>query len=207
MTRLHGRMAVTPFGPPAQALYSENALAVGRWVCYTPPEMSLVEEARTVRQRIAARLRELEPAVKEYNELRKLAAEMGIDEPVPTKPAARTPAPAVEPAAAKPAAASPPAATPIEAAEPTEPRRRGPASRSRRAATTPSRARQQQATSAEDDPDVSALVLEAVRADPGKTVADYAKVLDVAPTALYRPVRELTNDGELVKRARQLFPA
>jgi DNA-binding Lrp family transcriptional regulator len=50
-------------------------------------------------------------------------------------------------------------------------------------------------------------VLEAVRAEPGKTVGDYAEILGVAATALYRPVRELTNDGVLVKRARQLFPA
>jgi transposase-like protein len=50
-------------------------------------------------------------------------------------------------------------------------------------------------------------VLAAAEADPGKTVADYAEVLGVAPTALYRPVRQLTTEGALVKRARQLFPA
>src|SRR5437588_690665 len=41
--------------------------------------MSLLDEARAVRERIAARLRELEPLVKEYNELRQMAAEMGLE--------------------------------------------------------------------------------------------------------------------------------
>jgi transposase-like protein len=50
-------------------------------------------------------------------------------------------------------------------------------------------------------------VLAAARTNPGKTVADYAEMLGVAPTALYRPVRQLTSEGALVKRARQLFPA
>jgi transposase-like protein len=49
-------------------------------------------------------------------------------------------------------------------------------------------------------------VLDAVRAEPGKTVAEYAAILGVAPTALYRPVRRLANEGALVNRARQLFP-
>ena len=50
-------------------------------------------------------------------------------------------------------------------------------------------------------------VLDAVSRHPGKTVADYAEALEVPPTSLYRPVRELTAAGVLVKRARQLFPA
>ena len=41
--------------------------------------MSLIDEAQGVRQRIAERLRELEPLVAEYNQLRQLAADMGIE--------------------------------------------------------------------------------------------------------------------------------
>jgi hypothetical protein len=54
--------------------------------------------------------------------------------------------------------------------------------------------------------ELSARVVVAVRTDPGKTVAEYAELLGVPPTALYRPVRRLTTEGALVKRARQLFP-
>jgi hypothetical protein len=50
-------------------------------------------------------------------------------------------------------------------------------------------------------------VLDAVRIDPGKTVADYGKALGVPARSLYGPVRELTSAGTLVKRARQLYPA
>ena len=55
--------------------------------------MSLVDEARTVRERIVSRLRELAPLVREYNELRAVAVEMGLevpsDEAAPAGPAGR----------------------------------------------------------------------------------------------------------------------
>jgi hypothetical protein len=118
--------------------------------------MSLADEARAVRQRIAARLHELEPLVREYEDLRRLAAEMGVDE------------------------------------DPSSPPRRGSASPPRSSAPGGQMAER---------------VLAAVREDPGKTVAEYAKSLKMPATSLYRPVRELTSAGVLVKRARQLFPA
>jgi hypothetical protein len=126
--------------------------------------MSLAEEARDVRQRIAARLAELEPLVREYEELTRVAAEMGIE--------------------------------PDEALAGERP-----ASSSRR------RRRQRAAPSAvtRGAEDLTARVLDAVRSDPGKTIADYATILGVAQTSLYRPVRELTDRREIVKRARQLF--
>jgi hypothetical protein len=126
--------------------------------------MSLVDEARTVRQRIVERIRELEPLVQEYEELKLLAAEMGIDEA-------------------------------FEGAE-----LHGHHGRGRRAARGAHEGAGESTTS-----ELRELVLRAVEADPGKTIAEYAEVLGVASTSLYRPVRELTNSGELVKRARQLF--
>jgi hypothetical protein len=137
--------------------------------------MSLVDEARTVRDRIAARLRELEPLVREYDELMQVAAEMGLD---------RTPT------------ESDSTPTDVRRAPTTSsaPRRRATA-RSASTVATP-------AVSAE----LTDRVLEAVRLDPGRTVAEYAELLDVAATALYRPVRKLTSEGVLVKRVRQLFP-
>jgi hypothetical protein len=140
--------------------------------------MSLVDEARTVRQRVADRLAELEPLVREYEELEQLAAEMGLERSSSTAAADRA-----EPHATQ------------------QPRR---STRARRAP-----ARRNQARS--DDPggsgDLATRVVDAVRAAPGKTVAEYASDLDVSSTALYRPVRQLTTSGAIVKRARQLFPS
>jgi hypothetical protein len=128
--------------------------------------MSLVDEAREVRERIVARLRELEPLVREYEELKQAAREMGIDE--------------------------------SELGPPGPPRRQ-------------SRARARSESSAgvkpESGGDLSDRVLGAVQSEPGKSVADYARMLELPPTALYRPVRELANAGAIVKRARQLFPS
>ena len=54
--------------------------------------MSRADEARAVRQRIAARLRELEPLVREYEDLKRLAAEMGMEDPPgPSRRDARRP--------------------------------------------------------------------------------------------------------------------
>jgi DNA-binding transcriptional ArsR family regulator len=132
--------------------------------------MSLAEEARNVRYRITERLRELEPLVREYEELKRVAAEMGIETgdiaPVPQRPRAR-------------------------------PRSRS-AGRTGKGRSVP-----------EPSPpsgDLAERVLRAVRSQPGKTVGEYAESLGVSQTTLYRPVRELTNDGAIVKRARQLFP-
>ena len=131
--------------------------------------MSLIDEARTVRQRVAARLRELEPLVREYEELRVVAAELGIDEHEPAAPARRSVG------------------------------RRGRSSRRAAPASAPG--------DADAPEELSHRVLAAVRADPGQTVTDYARALELAPTALYRPVRELTTAGAIIKRARQLYPA
>lgn len=140
--------------------------------------MSLAEEARAVRQRIAERLAELEPLVREYNELVKLAGEMGVEQRHEDEPAVATGRP--------------------RGSGSTGTQRRG----GRRATTGGSKAARGKAGD-----EVGALVLEAVRADPGKTVADYAELLNMSATALYRPVRQLTDQGMLVKRVRQLFPA
>lgn len=147
--------------------------------------MSLVDEARTVRQRILARLRELEPLVREYNELQEIAAEMGLESPGGAS------------AGAGQGRASASGAR----------RRNAPARGRSRSAEENAAGAEGAAPGRAGAAQVADRVLEAVRAEPGKTVAEYAEVLGVSATALYRPVRELTNEGVLVKRARQLFPA
>jgi hypothetical protein len=142
--------------------------------------MSLVDEAREVRERIAARLRELEPLVAEYHELQKVAGEMGIDS------RERLPA----------------AATATRASREKRPR----ATRHPRQRKSAGKRGSSPGAAGGND-EFAQRMLEAVRDQPGKTVADYAGLLALPPATLYRPTRELTAAGAIVKRGRQLFPA
>jgi IclR helix-turn-helix domain len=58
---------------------------------------SLADEVRELRQRVAERMAELEPLVREYEQLRKVAAELGIEPEQPAAPASDG-APATAPA-------------------------------------------------------------------------------------------------------------
>jgi len=143
--------------------------------------MSLADEARTLRERVAARLAELEPLVREYQELQRVAAEIGLTPPDPASTTSEEPA-------ASPAATA------------------GEAQRARRAAPRRRQARREESrvtAAAERD----ARVLDAVMANPGTTVAEIAEVLGVGAVSLYRPVRDLASAGKVVKRGRGLFPA
>ena len=168
--------------------------------------MSLAEEAREVRQRIADRLAELEPLVREYNELVKLAGEMGVEQQpvgVEQQPLGVEQQPVwVEqrPVGLDQQQEGAPSAG-------TAGRPASSSARARRRGGSRANARGSRAATGRAGDDIAALVLEAVRAEPGKTVADYAEGLNMNATALYRPVRNLTDQGVLVKRARQLFPA
>jgi DNA-binding NtrC family response regulator len=144
--------------------------------------MSLIEEVRTVRQRIAARLRELEPLVREYEELRRAAEEMGIDD-----------AEIARAASAPEGAGSP---RPASTRAPGRTSRRRMAGAGAKLAPAPE----------ESSEDLADAVLSAVVEKPGQTVAEYARTLGVQPTAIYRPVRELSTAGRIVKRARLLYP-
>lgn len=146
--------------------------------------MSLADEARTLRERVAARLAELEPLVREYQELQRVADEIGL---TPPEPASST---SEEPAA--PAAAS---SQPASADQ--QPRRASPRRRQQR------RGQSRVAAAAERD----ARLLEAVSANPGATVAEIATALGVDAVSLYRPVRDLASTGQVIKRGRGLFPA
>jgi hypothetical protein len=143
--------------------------------------MSLVDEAREVRERIVARLRELEPLVAEYNELQKVAGEMGIDSGERVS-----------------------AAT-TNTRAPREKRQRA-TRHSRQTKSTGKRVSSPRSAGVTND-EVAQRMLEAVRDKPGKSVADYGELLALAPATLYRPTRELSAAGAIVKRGRQLFPA
>ncbi len=146
--------------------------------------MTLADEARTLRERVAARLAELEPLVREYQELQRVADEIGLTAPEPASATAEEPA-------------APAAAAPQPAAADQQSRR---ASARRRQAR---RGQSRVAAAAERD----ARLLEAVSSNPGATVAEIATALGVDAVSLYRPVRDLASTGQVVKRGRGLFPA
>jgi len=147
--------------------------------------VSLTDEVRSLEQRIAKRMRELEPAVAkhreleplvdEYRELEQLASRMGIDRS----------------ASARRTSASSRPSSKRRGATPRGPGRPG-SRRPRRSAQSADRAEQLQAL---------------VRQRPGVTVAEGGRALGVDPTSLYRVVRRLEREGTLKKDGRHLQPA
>jgi transcriptional regulator with GAF, ATPase, and Fis domain len=143
--------------------------------------MSVLDDFRDAEQRVAQRLKELEPSVAEYRELQEVARRLGIDAPNgATRPARRR--------RAEKAARSAP-------------------TRSAAAASTPARkprsSRRTNAASGQRGEQLLALV----RERPGVTVAEAGKALGVDPTGLYRVVSRLEARGELRKNGRSLEPA
>jgi hypothetical protein len=148
--------------------------------------VSVLDEFRDAEQRVAQRLKELEPAVAEYRELEAVAKRLGLDgaaagavtsAPTPKRATRRTSRVPVKRSAAT-----------AKAASPTQGRRR-----SRRGGAAPGHREQQ--------------LLALVRERPGVTVAEAGKALGVDPTGLYRVVHRLEGRGELRKRGRSLEPA
>jgi hypothetical protein len=141
--------------------------------------MSLADEVRTLRQRVAQRLAELEPLVREYEQLREVADELGLEPSDYVDAAADGAAPAPVSAEASPA----------------------------KAGAQRTRAKSRRARSGAAGRDHMPQLLDVVRENPGATVAEIASIMDVPPTSLYRSIRDLTAAGEIVKRGRALFPA
>jgi hypothetical protein len=145
--------------------------------------VSLVDEARSVRERVVERLAELEPLVREYEELSRLAAELGVDRAAPARSSAA-------PQDARPRSSGARVA-------------RGPSQRAKTKPTVEPQRRDIRGTGGAQ----ATQLLEAVRSSPGATVAEIASTIGVTAASLYRPVRQLTSDGALVKRGRRLFPS
>jgi transcriptional regulator with GAF, ATPase, and Fis domain len=143
--------------------------------------VSVLDQLREAEQRVAQRMKELEPAVAEYRELQEVAQRLGIDADVAG--AASTRAGAQRRRSRRQSTSGSP-----KSAAATKPAGRG----SRRGATPGQRQQQ---------------LLELVRTRPGITVRDAATELGVDATGLYRVVRRLENSGEVRKNGRQLEPA
>ena len=145
--------------------------------------MSVLDQFREAEQRVAQRLKELEPAVAEYRELEEVAKRLGIDAASPTT------APTASEGSPRRRTRRKPTSTSRAASAATKPSTgRG----SRRGA--PSGQRQQQ-------------LLELVRSRPGITVREAGTELGVDPTGLYRVVSRLEQSGDVRKNGRKLEPA
>jgi hypothetical protein len=139
--------------------------------------VSVLDDFRAAEQRVAQRLKELEPAVAEYRELEAVAQRLGIDTGAAVAEARTRRAP--QPRRAR-------AATATNNGAP----KQAPAGARRR---TPAGGREQQ-------------LLELVRARPGITVREAGQDFGVDPTSLYRLVRRLEQNGQLRKKGRSLEP-
>lgn len=141
--------------------------------------MSFVEE---IHEKLPARLRELEPAHREYEELRDYAERLSIDyTPADEKPAA---APATKPAAKR--AAKKPAKTKRAA---------------RAKATTNGNGNGHHGTV-----DRRALFLAEIQGRPGITIKEAAENMGIGDTSLYKHRAALVDDGLIETKGPNLFP-
>ena len=125
------------------------------------------------RDEIAARLRELQPLVEEYQQLEAAAAALA----------------GLPGAAARPRAAAAPRATRRTAARPARARRTASAGGGRRGRPRGSGTRALQ-------------TLELVKAKPGITIPEIAAAMGIKQNYLYRVLPGLEKDGKVVKRDR-----
>jgi hypothetical protein len=153
--------------------------------------VSVLDQFRDAEQRVAQRLKELEPAVAEYRELEEVAQRLGIDvsSTAPAR-AARTRRRKASAAPAKANGASAPA-----------PGRRRTAPVKAASATPTARGRRRKARGRRDE-----QLLALVRERPGLTVAEAGKAMSVDPTGLYRVVSRLEQRGDVRKNGRALEP-
>jgi hypothetical protein len=153
--------------------------------------VSVLDQFRDAEQRVAQRLKELEPAVAEYRELEAVAERLGIDASSTTPArAARSRRRKASAARAKANGASAPARSR---------RRKAPAKAD--AAKPPARGRRTAPGRREEE------LLALIRERPGITVAEAGKAMSVDPTGLYRVVSRLEQRGEVRKTGRELRPA
>jgi len=155
--------------------------------------VSVLDQFRDAQERVAQRLKELEPAVAEYRELEVVAQRLGIDvsSGAPARPA-RTRRRKSSAAPAKANGASPPARR----------RRRTAPGKATRATPAKVDGRGRAAPGQRDE-----QLLALIRERPGITVAEAGKAMSVDPTGLYRVVSRLEQRGDVSKSGRELHPA
>jgi hypothetical protein len=178
--------------------------------------MSLLDEARKLEQAVVKRLKELEPLIREYDQVRKLGERLGVKytpEPADESTAAQTAKPAAARARAGRERAAKTAAKPRSARSTTVRKPAGAAkSKGASAKAAPARARRAAAgrrstgRGATRPGQRSDDVLGLVRENPGITVREIAERLGVDATGLYRVANRLTKDGRVRKDGPRLYP-
>jgi len=184
-------------------------------VCFTPNTVlqterlvvSVLDDLRTLEQRVTERLAELEPLVQEYNELRTQAERFNLaltaNGAQPTRrarPAKTRRARAGKTRAAGRASRRHNVASPTSSQPQSERRGTEPSPTPPKPAAEPRQAAQPRAQRREQ-------VLELVKGNPGITVAEVGERLGVDSTSLYRHVNRLTADGQIRKTGRELQPS
>jgi hypothetical protein len=151
--------------------------------------MALLDEVQRMEERVARRLRELEPLVSEYEELKQVAERLGVTATDgKATPAGRT-------ARRAPSRRTSPTTPRAVAKKPQQRRasgRTGARGKPRRNAAAPG-SRQQD-------------VLRLVGERPGISVPELGRELGVDPTGLYQIVRRLEGRGLVRKEGRELRP-
>jgi hypothetical protein len=140
--------------------------------------MNVLDDLKKLEASIVQRYQELQPALAEIEELRRVADRLGVDlDRASTR-------------AAKPAARATRSRT-----------RRSAAAPSRKRATKVASPRRPRAGGRREQ------VLKLVTDRPGITVPEIGKALKVDPTGLYRYAKQLEADGSITKSGTKLSPA
>jgi predicted HTH transcriptional regulator len=148
---------------------------------------AVLDKFKQAQQDVLARMRELEPMVKEYEELKTIAERLQLKtESAPAR---------------QPRRQARERRTTRAAASRTTPAASGtaPAAPQRRARRT-ARSRRSGPGNRRDD------ILRLVSSNPGVTINQLGKELKVDPTGLYRPVRALVAEGVIDKQGASLHP-
>jgi len=182
--------------------------------------MSLLDQLRSMEEHVAKRLTELRPIIAEYEELRKVADRLGLSERLGLNTEAATTAGAADKSDTSVRAQPTPESLAARAPSARSTRKRagtratpnakdtgqtkarvgsGSTSRSRRAATSTSNGSSTRATTQRDGD-----IVDAVRSNPGMTVAELGAKLGVPATNLYRPIKRLQDRGAIRKTGTRL---
>src|SRR3954452_17970165 len=187
--------------------------------------MSLLDEVRKFEHQVIERLKQLEPLIGEYNQLRRLAQRLGVSYTPPDPAAPATDVPGRKSAAkkSKPAgrAAAKPRRAPAKSAAKRASRTRAAAAGATQSAGPPSTAKKAVETvnpakkRARRSPRRKATaarpgrrtedVLRAVGEQPGISVREIGERLGVDATGLYRVANKLTAAGRLRKDGTRLY--
>jgi Winged helix-turn-helix DNA-binding len=174
---------------------------------------AVLDNFKQAQQDILARMRELEPMVQEYEELKRIAEQLQLDAAAAPSPArASAPRRTRRAARARTAPARRARSTPASRARsaPAASAEAAPAASAEAAPATPSpsrggrrratRSRRSGAGNRRED------ILRLVGEKPGVTINQLGKDLGVDPTGLYRPVRALVAEGKIDKQGPALHP-